>query len=148
LTIQDLGSIGELIAALATVATLAYLAVQIRQNTRSLRASAYQDTVRAANEWGALFVHHPETVAIFREGVKDPDSLDPAAAVEFTHILETFFRNYATAQVLARDGLIPRNICDLYESSIRKWFSSPKLREWWNERSPIWGQLVDSLVAA
>jgi hypothetical protein len=35
-TIQDIGSIGELVAALATVATLAYLALQIRQNTTAL----------------------------------------------------------------------------------------------------------------
>jgi hypothetical protein len=39
-TIQDLGSIGELIAAIATVATLAYLAVQIRRNTTSVRATS------------------------------------------------------------------------------------------------------------
>ena len=32
-TIQDLGSLGELIAAVATIVTLAYLAVQIRSNT-------------------------------------------------------------------------------------------------------------------
>ena len=36
LTIQDLGSIGELVVAVATVATLAYLAFQIRQNTQSI----------------------------------------------------------------------------------------------------------------
>ena len=42
MSIQDLGSIGELIAALATVATLAYLAVQIRQNTRALRGAAHE----------------------------------------------------------------------------------------------------------
>lgn len=42
MTIQDLGSIGELVAAIATIATLAYLAVQVRQNTRSLRSSAFQ----------------------------------------------------------------------------------------------------------
>jgi hypothetical protein len=35
-TIQDLGSIGEFVAAIATLATLVYLAVQIRQNTRTL----------------------------------------------------------------------------------------------------------------
>jgi len=35
ITIQDLGSIGELIAAIATIATLAYLAIQIRQNTHT-----------------------------------------------------------------------------------------------------------------
>ena len=31
MTIQDLGSLGELIAAVATVLTLGYLAVQLRQ---------------------------------------------------------------------------------------------------------------------
>lgn len=33
MTVQELGSIGELIAAVATLATLIYLAIQIRQNT-------------------------------------------------------------------------------------------------------------------
>jgi hypothetical protein len=37
MSIQDLGAIGELIAACATVVTLLYLAVQIRQNNRSLQ---------------------------------------------------------------------------------------------------------------
>lgn len=40
MTIQDLGSLGELIAAIATVVTLVYLAAQIRQNTNSLKTSA------------------------------------------------------------------------------------------------------------
>ena len=35
MSIQDLGSIGELVAAVATVATLIYLSIQIRNNTRS-----------------------------------------------------------------------------------------------------------------
>lgn len=39
MTIQDLGSIGELVAAIATVATLGYLGLGIRQNTESVRLS-------------------------------------------------------------------------------------------------------------
>jgi len=77
MTIQDLGSIGEVVAALATLATLAYLALQIRQNTRSLRANSYQESVRSANDWSALFIQHPEAIAIFREGLKSPDELEP-----------------------------------------------------------------------
>jgi hypothetical protein len=42
-TIQDLGSVGELVAAIATIATLAYLAVQIRHNTRHVRAQMGHD---------------------------------------------------------------------------------------------------------
>ena len=45
LTLQDLGNIGELISGIAVVISLIYLAVQIRQNTRTVRTSTYQ-TVR------------------------------------------------------------------------------------------------------
>ncbi len=50
MTIQDLGSIGELVAAIATLATLGYLAVQIRQNTRSMRAAAFQASTTRASD--------------------------------------------------------------------------------------------------
>ncbi len=149
MTIQDLGSIGEFVAAAATVATLVYLAVQIRQNTLSMRASDYQDAVRSANEWGALFVHHPETVAIFRKGLARPDSLDPGEDSEFTHFLEALLRNYAAARLLAGEGQIPTSVCDSYEHSLRYWFSSPEIREWWKGRtSPYHYAIIDSLFAA
>lgn len=35
MSIAELGSIGELVGAIATVATLAYLAIQIRGSTRA-----------------------------------------------------------------------------------------------------------------
>ena len=40
MTLQDLGSIGEFVAAIATLATLVYLALQIRQNTREAQAAS------------------------------------------------------------------------------------------------------------
>ena len=39
MTIIELGALGELVGAVAVVATLVYLAVQIRQNTRSMEES-------------------------------------------------------------------------------------------------------------
>ena len=44
MTIQDLGSLGELIAALATVLTLGYLALQLRQNAKALRSQTFQQS--------------------------------------------------------------------------------------------------------
>ena len=38
MTISELGSLGELVAAIATVLTLLYLASQIRGNTKATRA--------------------------------------------------------------------------------------------------------------
>ena len=39
LTLEDIGNLGDFIAAIATIATLAYLAFQIRLNTKSNQAS-------------------------------------------------------------------------------------------------------------
>ncbi len=50
MTIQDWGAIGEIIGAIATIATLIYLATQIRQNTRALQATSMDSTTKMANE--------------------------------------------------------------------------------------------------
>ena len=45
MNIQDLGSIGELIAALlATLLTLGYLAIQLKQNTSALKSQTFQQS--------------------------------------------------------------------------------------------------------
>ena len=44
MTFQDLGSIGELIAAIATLITLAYLALQLKQNTTALKSQTFQQS--------------------------------------------------------------------------------------------------------
>ena len=45
MTIQDLGALGELIGSVAVLATLAYLTVQTRQNTRAVQAQAENSRV-------------------------------------------------------------------------------------------------------
>ena len=42
MTIEDLGNLGDLIAAIATVATLIYLAQQIRKNSKSVEGASAQ----------------------------------------------------------------------------------------------------------
>ena len=65
MTLQDLGSIGEFVAAIATIATLAYLALQIRQNTRTLRVNSHQE---AGESWASLnyaIANHSDFADIF-----------------------------------------------------------------------------------
>ena len=67
MTIQEWGAIGELIGAVAVVASLVYLAVQIRQNTRQLSLSmqatelaAFERNVAAGNHVREMFIVNPE----------------------------------------------------------------------------------------
>ena len=42
---EAIGAIGELIGGAAVIATLIYLAVQLRQNTKGIRAQSYYNVV-------------------------------------------------------------------------------------------------------
>ena len=146
MTIQDLGSLGELIAAIATVATLVYLASQIRQNTASLRATAYQEATKSANDWSRLFVGHPETAAIFGRGLEDPRSLDRTERAEFEQIIEIIIRNYTTYWTLMQEAGIPlgheqisRGVAEQYEQTFHHWLGRPQFREWALSH-PRWGK--------
>ena len=64
-TIQMLGSLGEFVGAIAVVATLVYLAIQVRHsreameaNTKSLEESRQLATVEAQRGWTEMFHEH------------------------------------------------------------------------------------------
>ena len=59
MTIQDWGSIGELIAAVATVLTLIYLALQIRANTAAVKAESRRREVDTAAPYATSIVENP-----------------------------------------------------------------------------------------
>ena len=45
-----IGAVGEIIGALAVFLTLVYLAIQIRQNTKSVQASAVDASISKVND--------------------------------------------------------------------------------------------------
>ena len=53
MNIEELGSLGEIIGAIAVVVSLVALAIQMRQNTRAIHAQAARD---AEATWGAFYL--------------------------------------------------------------------------------------------
>ena len=77
MTLQDIGSIGELIAAIATVITLIYLAVQIRQSTEVARNTQSQEFVRWRIDLLAPAITDRDLMALWIRGGDHFDELDP-----------------------------------------------------------------------
>ena len=65
MTLQDLGNIGEFIAAIGVIASLIYLAVQIRQNTRTLRGTFHDSSVNRIQTWQLALVSDPVLISLF-----------------------------------------------------------------------------------
>jgi len=131
-TIQDLGSLGELIAAIATVATLVYLAAQVRQNTRALRSSTFQGiSEQMANNVEPIVVH-PEVAALLLKGTAGLDGLTPEGRLRFQSILVMSFRRMEAVYVQAQLGSIDSDLTLGFERSMLSLLYSVGGAEWWS----------------
>lgn len=82
-TIQDYGSLGEFISAVATVVTLAYLALQVRQNTKAVRAAAVDSGIGHSMGVRESLYENASLAHIYIEGSKDPEALPEEDRVRF-----------------------------------------------------------------
>jgi len=88
MTIQDFGSIGELVGAIATIATLVYLANQIRHNTTITRTSSLQSMLDGGRDRTIQpIINNPEVADIFARGMTSFDRLSSVERVRFTWII-------------------------------------------------------------
>lgn len=83
MTLQDLGALGELIAAIATIATLLYLAIQIRQNNRNLQESTSASVNQGWAGINSRISGDAEFAELFIRGRDDIDALDPVELERF-----------------------------------------------------------------
>ena len=150
MSIQDLGSIGELVAAIATVITLAYLAVQIRQGTKATRQAAVHSTVELGLMLRVELIREPEVAAMYLKGLADHRSLSPEDLVRFNMLLHSMFENIREIYEAYRRG-------DIEESSWRaqgtlvRWLVARPGGEWaWKHYNSVvpseFGRAMDSLV--
>ena len=128
--LEDLGNIGDFIGGVLVAISVIYLATQVRQNTKSLRAAAYQEAVRGANEWSNLLVQQKDHNRLLYAGCRDHSSLSPEELNQFTHLIMVFIRNYATASHLEENNFIPVGIRGGYENGLRDIFRRPSMLEW------------------
>lgn len=90
MTIQDLGSIGELIAAIATIVTLVYLALQLRANTKATQASNWHEITRDYVRFNERLLDS-KAGQIWRQGIKQYPNL----AVDENEIFKSLMANQA-----------------------------------------------------
>jgi len=149
LTLEDLGNLGDFVGGLAVIATLLYLAIQIRQNTKILRTSAEQtaDPIAAI----ANIAQSPENAAVYHRGLADPSDLSDEERTHFYLLMASSFyvlhQGYRAYQL----GTQTRDTWQWQSRALQFYATQPGVREWWCKQgralfapeSEFWS-LVDS----
>jgi hypothetical protein len=130
MTLETLGNVGEFVGGIAVIASLLYLAFQIRQNTISLRETISRQIHDANARVTLLPVEHPEVSEIVLRGSQDLNSLDPAESFRLHLYLMAGFLHYQDTYSHASRSLIERHLWVAHESHMFEFLASPGLSAW------------------
>jgi len=131
MTLQDLANLGEVIGAIAVIASLIYLAFEIRQNTRAMRRAATQDIHRSLNDQARCLVESPDLAALAFRASQRPEELTGEERFRFQMLLTYLFSNFELAIEYYREGLLGDDIIEGWMKGIRPLFENPLVVEWW-----------------
>ena len=146
MTIQDLGSIGELVAAIATVATLIYLALQIRHNTQATRSASFHAVSDSMNHVNVSVAQNPGLARIWVAGSADRGSLTEEERLQYDNVLLSYFHVFETMHYQARLGAGEKDLVVTEERSLAALFSTPGVRAWWAENPYAFGPEFRSYI--
>ena len=131
--LQDLGSIGEMIGAVAVVVSLIYFAVQIRQNTNAVAANTQQGLMDAVSTIQASLSEHPDLPGLFLKANANPDDLTPEEDVRIDFLAARIFGQYETAFIFYRKQLMEPDLWQPWDNGFAELVRVPALRKYWNE---------------
>ena len=120
MTLEELGSLGEFISSFAVVASLIYVALQVKQNARDSRIATRQSVLEASRNMMGEFStrEHLETaVKAAKEGYA---ALSEIERIQYSLMNRAQLRNIEDAFLLKTEGVLDEEVFVTFERRARQ----------------------------
>lgn len=131
MSIQDLGSLGELLGAIGVIVSLIYVASQIRQNTRAIRSSSVQAATLSTGQTVALMGQSPQNADVFYRGMRSYDELSESEQTHFMIMVSGVFTNCDAMFWDHQHGLLPPEVWDRAQRLVQFYLERPGGQRVW-----------------
>jgi hypothetical protein len=130
-TLQDLGSIGELLAAIATIATLIYLARQLRANTAAVEGESRRAHRVALSGANLAIASDSKVAALFNAGLRDFDSLQPEQHTQFAFLMAEMIAAWEASHEEVETRLVDNRQLEAIAVPYLVFLRTSGGRKWW-----------------
>lgn len=132
MTITELGAIGELVGGVAVIASLVYVGVQVRQNTRAQNTAAGDATVANLMEIQNSVARDSDLARIVMSGGADASQLALDDRFRFNLLGRSMFIQYDIARIKRERGLLEDSLWHTSVAFFDDALSAPGIRWWWD----------------
>lgn len=134
MNLETINSIAQLIAAIGVVASLFYLAVQIRQNTRSQKSIVVDSLTRSLMELLGPQAHDVEFTRAFTRVIKDWNGASDEDRARSVAVLLAVFKLSENAWFQRRQGTLDAEQWEGWDAYARMYYHLPGVQSWWQLR--------------
>ncbi|RLQ21792.1 hypothetical protein DWB85_10925 [Seongchinamella sediminis] len=129
-----IGGVGGMIAAVAVVASLLFVGIQIRASVRQANVDSYSTITSLWTGFTNTVAASEETWAVFYQGIRDYDSLSAPEKARFNFLIGMYYGIQDTVMVHEDLGVWnnPETYHRLLDESYRM-FRSPGVQSWWQQ---------------
>ncbi len=107
MTLNDAYLVSQIALAAIGVPTLIFLAIQVRQNTRQLRANASHQFLETNKNLNIALVGNKQAAGVYARGVNDFDALDEAERLQFILWTGQYYQTFSNMHDLWKAGALP-----------------------------------------
>lgn len=135
---EAIGAVGEILGALAVLVSLLYLAVQIRQNTASIKSSTFQNAITSISHVSLNIGTDPDSAGIMHKAFTgDTADLTEQERFRVGLLFTAMFRNYENFWFQYRSGVMEEHVWEGVRNAMLGYYRTPSVTAWWAERSSI-----------
>jgi hypothetical protein len=142
----------QIVAALALVASLLFVALELRNSNRESRHRAGEEAYQKFREVQLETASNADLARIWANGIHDFSSLEPLDRTRFLLLAHVFFKNWESAFLVHVDGRLSHELSESTENMAGDLLGYPGLQAAWSARKryfhPGFREHVDARIEA
>lgn len=132
---QAIGAIGEVVGGAGVIITLAYLAVQIRQNTKATRVTNYNEAIHHATAMMVHITKDEEISRVWRLGREGSEELSIEDKERFANLMIAYFNHIQAMFLSFREGMCDRTVWEAQARETVDFLEYPGVASAWEAES-------------
>ncbi len=127
----------EVVATLSLLASLVIVIMELSANEKAIRSATASDVALSLSSWYTDVGLEEVGGAIFRKGMRDPESLTEDNLADFIYLVHGAMLLYQNAFVLGQEGTLDSSLQAVTLGTVSAIIDQPGFRLYWRQRESV-----------
>jgi hypothetical protein len=131
MTLEAVYYISQIVAVVGIFASLIFVGLQIRQNTKAIKATSHHAVTDSFNAINTLILSDPKVARTWRLALAGSEALDEDERTSADFMLLANMRIFETIYYQYKNGTLDKNLFDAELKTLKWSVTYPGVQAWW-----------------